>query len=342
MKQKLRILVTHELFMPDLAGGGEKIVYEYTKRLVQRGHDVTVLTTGNSAMKEYEGIRTVRLPIPRYLFNLAVPWIMKYGKDADIIQTNNYNAALPSYIAAKLLHKPVVCVAHGVYGRRWKAMRGPLFGTLSAFVEKLQLDRGYDRVVFYSDFARNQGAEIGVKDRTDVFYLGAEPDVFRPKRKEKYVLFVGRLEKQKGIDTLLEAAKRLPDVRFKLVGRGNLENIPDNVDILGFKTGKPLQDLFAHALVFCLPSLAETFGLVLLEAMSSGCAIISTVPLDYRGIKMEYGDVETLVSAIRRFVGDPKLAERLGKKNVLIAKKYDWEKFVDSLEKLYYKLLTTP
>ena len=342
MTRKFRILVTHELFMQDIAGGGEKIVYEYVKRLAARGHDVTVLTTGNPRIREYEGIRTVRLPIPRYLFNLAVPWIVKYGKDADIIQTNNYNAALPSYVAAKILRKPVVCVVHGVYGRRWKGMRGPLLGPLSAFVEKLQLDRGYDKVVFYSDFAREQGAEIGIKKRTEVFYLGAEPDVFRPKRKEKYVLFVGRLEKQKGIETLLEAAKRLPDVKFKLVGKGDLKNVPPNVDILGFKTGRPLHDLFAHALVFCLPSLTETFGLVLLEAMASGCAIISTVPLDYKGVRMEYGDVEVLVRSIRKFMDNPALAERIGKENVRLAKKYDWERFVDGLENLYCGLLASP
>ena len=63
---KLKILVTHELFMPDVSGGGEQIVYEYVKRLVARGHEVTVLTTGDPKIKEYEGIRTVRLPIPRY------------------------------------------------------------------------------------------------------------------------------------------------------------------------------------------------------------------------------------------------------------------------------------
>ncbi|MEM5814514.1 MAG: glycosyltransferase family 4 protein [Candidatus Aenigmatarchaeota archaeon] len=339
MNRKLRILVTHELFMPDIAGGGEKIVYEYVKRLVARGHYVTVLTTGNPKIRKYEGVKTIRLPVPRYLFNLAVPWVVKYGKDADVIQTNNYNAALPSYIAAKLLRKPIVCIVHGVYGRRWKEMRGPLFGALSAFVEKLQIGRGYDRVVFYSDFAREQGAEIGVKDRAEVFRLGAEPTVFRPKKKEKYVLFVGRLEKQKGVDTLVEAARKLPDVKFKFVGKGDLKDVPPNVEILGFRAGKELHDLFAHALVFCLPSLVETFGLVLLEAMSSGCAIVSTVPLDYKGVKFVHGDVDALAAAVRKFMDNPKLAERLGRENVIIAKKYDWEKFVDDLEKLYRGLL---
>lgn len=345
LKQKLKILVTHELFMPDFAGGGEKIVYEYAKRLGERGHDVTVLTTGNPKIKSYEGIKTIRLPIPRYSFNLAVPWILKYARKADIIQTNNYNAALPSFIAGKILRKPVVCIVHGVYGKRWKEMRGKLLGSLSAFVEKSQLGRGYDRTVFYSDFAREQGAEIGIKNRTEVFYLGINPQEFKPKKKEKYVLFVGRLEKQKGIENLLSVARRLPDIKFKLVGKGDIAKLKKsaskNVEFLGVKTGKELQNIFSRALVFCLPSVAETFGLVLLEAMASGCAIVSTVPLDYRGVRVQYGDNESLKHAIRKLVDNPKLAEKLGRENVKIAKKYDWEVFVDNLEKLYCKLLET-
>ncbi len=342
-KRKLKILVTHELFMPDFAGGGEKIVYEYTKRLVERGHVVIVLTTGNPKIREYEGIKTIRIPIPRYSFNLAVPWILKYARNADIIQTNNYNAALPSLIAGKILRKPVVCIVHGVYGKRWKEMRGGFFGKLSALIERTQLKRNYDRVVFYSDFAREQGAEIGIRDRTEIFYLGSNPKEFKPGKKERYVLFVGRLERQKGIENLLSVAKQLPGVKFKLAGKGDIKKLKKtaskNVDFLGVKTGKELQSLYSHALVFCLPSAAETFGLVLLEAMSSGCAIVSTVPLDYRGVKVHYGDNEALKHAIKELVENPKLAERLGKENVKIAKKYDWEVFADNLENLYYNLL---
>ncbi len=343
-KRKLKILVTHELFMPDFAGGGEKIVYEYTKRLAERGHDVTVLTTGNPKIKNYENIKTIRLPIPRYSFNLAVTWILKYGRKADIIQANNYNAALPSFIAGKILRKPVVCIVHGVYGKKWEEMRGRIFGNISALVEKMQLRHNYDRIVFYSDFAREQGLEIGIpRKRSEVFYLGLNPKEFKPKKKEKYVLFVGRLEKQKGVENLLQVAKQLPEIKFKLVGKGDIGKLKKtaskNIEFLGPKFGKELQELYSRALIFCLPSVAETFGLVLLEAMASGCAIVSTVPLDYRGVKVHYGDNEALKHAIRKLMDNPKLAERLGKENVKIAKKYDWEIFVDNLEKLYCELL---
>ncbi len=342
----MRILITHELFMPDFAGGGEKIVFEYAKRLKERGYDITVLTTGNPKIKDYEGIKTVRLPIPRYLFNFAFLWIAKYAKDFDIIQTNNYNACLPSFLAAKLTGKPVVCMVHGVYGNLWTKMRGKLFGAVSKFAEKIQLNRDYDKLVFYSDFALKQAIEIGIpKEKTTVNYLGINHKNYYPGKKEKYVLFVGRLAKQKGLEILLDAAKELPDIKFKIVGKGELERLKktaaNNVEFLGFRTGKELYELYAHASIFCLPSLAETFGLVILEAMASGCAIVSTVDLPYKGFKVEYGDKEGLKKAIKYLIDNPKLAEKMGKENIKTAKKFTWNKFVDNLEKIYKELLAS-
>ena len=282
--------------MPDFAGGGEKIVFEYTKRLVERGHDVAVLTTGNPKIKNYKGIKTIRLPVGRYFFNFAFLWIIKYAKKFDIIQTNNYNACLPSYLAGKLTGKPVVCIVHGAYGNLWIHMRGKIFGTLSRIIEKIQLNRKYDKIVFYSNFALKQGLEIGIKkEKTIVNYLGINHKNYYSGKKENYVLFVGRLAKQKGLENLLSVANELKDVKFRIVGSGEMEKIlkkkaSGNIEFLGFKSGRELYELYAHASVFCLPSLAETFGLVVLEAMASGCAIISTVDIPYKGFKVDYND----------------------------------------------------
>ena len=104
----MKILITHELFPPDIAGGGEIAVYEIVKRLMEKDIEIKVLTTGDPRIKEYDGIPTIRLPINRYLMNLALYSIYKHSKDCDLIHTNNYNACFPSYVAAKLLKKPIV------------------------------------------------------------------------------------------------------------------------------------------------------------------------------------------------------------------------------------------
>lgn len=337
----MKVLMTHELFMPDFHGGGEKIVYEITKGLISKGVEVTVLTTGDSSMKSFEGIPTIRLPVNRYLMNFAYHWILKYAKDFDIIQTNNYNACLPSLMAGRKLNKPVLCIVHGMYGDLWYQMRGHFFGYISKYVEKFQICRDYDRIIFYSDFAREQGLQVGIaKDRTEVIYPGIEHDNYYMGKKEPFVLFVGRLAKQKGLDYLLQAARELPDTTFKLVGEGEedkrLRSIaPDNVEFLGFMSGQLLFDLYSRAMVFCLPSVAETFGIVILEAMASGCAVVSTVPLEYEGFNVSVGDVKALKTSLEYLISNPDNTVELGRQNRKISQAFTWERFTERLIDVY-------
>lgn len=337
----MKILITHELFLPDFHGGGEKIVYEMARGLKEKGIEIKVLTTGNPKIKEFKNIRTIRIPINRYLMNFAVPWICKHAKDVDLIQTNNYNACLPSLIAGKLLKKPVVCMVHGMYRDRWIKMRGPILGTISKYMEKLQVDHSFDKIVFYSDFARDEGLRAGIPEKiTKIVLPGIEHEKYHVKKKDWFVLFVGRLAKQKGLDDLIEVAKELPDVHFKLVGSGEEEErlksiAPKNVEFVGFRSGKPLYELYARAAIFCLPSVAETFGLVLLEAMASGCAIVSTIPINYEGIKVDHGNKGQLKNAIQYLIDNKKMALKMGKINRRKAKEYTWNKFTNGLIKIY-------
>lgn len=340
----MKVLMTHELFMPDFHGGGEKIVYEITKGLINKGVEVTVLTTGDSSIKSFEGIPTIRLPVNRYLMNFAYPWILKHAKDFDIIQTNNYNACLPSLMAGRKLNKPVFCIVHGMYGDRWYQMRGRVRGYLSKQVEKFQICRDYDRIIFLSDFARDQGLEVGIpRDKTCVIHPGLEFENYKMGDKKPFVLFVGRLAKQKGLEYLIKAARELPDITFKFAGHGEEEvnlklNAPINVEFLGFVSTEDLYDLYSEALVFCLPSVAETFGVVILEAMASGCAIVSTVsPVEYKGFKVKVGDVEALQTSLKYLIDNPEKAVDLGRENRKIAQAFTWKSFTERLIDVYSK-----
>jgi glycosyltransferase involved in cell wall biosynthesis len=342
----MKVLITHELFPPDVAGGGEIAVYETAKRLMQHGVEIKVLTTGNPKIKEYNGIQTIRLPIPRYLMNiLAIPWIIKYARDVDLIHTNNYNACFPSFIAAKLLRKPIVCHVHEVYSKKWFSMRGFILGALSMLVERFQVCHSYDKFIFFSEHMRNSAVKIGIPlEKTEVIKPGVDFKKFKVAKKEPYVLFVGNLIRRKGLDYLIEVAKELSYVKFLIVGRGKekkrLEAMaPENVKFLGYVSEKKLVDLYAKALIFCLPSLGEGFGLVLLEAMASGCAIVSTIPLDYEGFKVGMGNVDQLVNSIDWLIKNQKEAKKMGKRNREKVKEYDWDKFIKRLIKIYEELV---
>jgi len=100
-----------------------------------------------------------------------------------------------------------------------------------------------------------------------------------------------------------------------------------------------LIDLYSRALIFCLPSIGEGFGLVLLEAMASACAIVSTVPLDYEGIRVQSENVEQLSNAIKYLIDNKNVAKKMGKINRVKAKEYSWDKFTKRILEIYEELI---
>ncbi len=343
----MKVLLTHEIFPPQIHGGGEIVVAKMAELLSERGIGVKVLTTGDPKIKEYNNIETIRIPVNRYLMNLAYPSILKHARDCDIIQTNNYNACFPSLLAAKTLRKPIVCLVHGMYGNRWFDMRGPLFGGISKKIEAFQIKHDFNKIIFLSEYARKAGIEVGIKKEiTEVVKPGVPRNFksYKVGKKEPFVLFVGRLAKQKGIKYLIEAARKIPNTKFILVGREEddahlKETAPNNVVFKGFVSDQELLDLYSRALVFCLPSIGETFGLVLLEAMASGCAVVSTVPLDYYGERVDIKDSEALKDAINKIIRNEKNALQIGMKNRKLASEYNWKNFIDRVIKIYEDLI---
>jgi glycogen(starch) synthase len=148
------------------------------------------------------------------------------------------------------------------------------------------------------------------------------------------VLFVGRLEPRKGIDTLLEAAGPLlagrPDVRLRIVGADNphANGRPDafagyaseQVIFAGELEDDALFDAYAGADVFCGPSRYESFGLVHVEAMMMGLPVAAcdvggmreTVVDGETGLLVAPGDAEALRGALERLVEDADLRARMG------------------------------
>ncbi|MBU0459634.1 MAG: glycosyltransferase family 4 protein [Nanoarchaeota archaeon] len=343
----LRILITHELFPPDFAGGGEKLVYETAKNLQQRGHQVKVLTTGNPKIKQYENIRTIRLSRNRYLMNFAFFKILKEARWADIIQTSTYNACFPSWLAGKIFHKPVVCLVMGYWGKQWQYMRKGIKGFFSQLIEKIQVHRSFDQKIFLSDFSRDFAFRSGMNKRnTIIINPGVEIENYHPIKKENFVLFSGRFAQQKGVYDCLKVAQLLPKVKFVMMGWGEEEekirkNSPKNVQFsnLSLKAGKPFFEMYGKAPIFFLPSYGETFGFVLVEAMASGCAIVSTIPLGYKGFLIKPKNVQQMARAIDYLVKHPSGTAKLGKKNIELAKKFTWEKYIDQLLQVYAKVL---
>ncbi len=193
---------------------------------------------------------------------------------------------------------------------------------------------------------------LGIRDRSKIYRRS------RPANdKEVRVLFVGRLERRKGVDTLLEAAAKLcpqfPTAHFVICGKdtpytddgrsykdlfveANPKLVRDGrVTFTGHVTEEELYQHYADADVFVLPSRYESFGLVLLEAMVYGVPVVGMriggmqeiVIEGDNGYLAEPGDPVSLADKLRPLLGDADLRRRMGRRSREI---YD-EKFSASI-----------
>jgi glycosyltransferase involved in cell wall biosynthesis len=350
----MRVLVTHERFLPDYSGGCEYGVYHLARGLREHGVGVSVLTTGDPRKSEYDGLATRRLPVHRYRMNLAVKDVVECARDADLIQTSNYHASLPAMMAGRRLRKPVVLLVTALCGRAWLDTRGVVLGRAYVWWERFLMHQPFSRIVFPSEHSRQAGLRMGIAaSRCVVIHPGFEQHLFKPAlQKEDTVLFVGKFERRKGVHEVLEVARRLPHVPFRLLGWGpeieairqaaspnvSIEFLPPGA-IMDETRASVLASAFGRASIFFLPSKAESFGLVLVEAMASGCAVVSTVPLNYEGAHVAEGDVPQMTAAIRRLSDDPDTTAELGRRNVALAREYNWDTFSRALIEIYRNVL---
>ena len=175
------------------------------------------------------------------------------------------------------------------------------------------------------------------------------------------ILFVGRLEKRKGLRYLLEAYSKLkwemPNTRLIVVGPGN----PDkesyrilsshglrDVEFAGRVSYDELPRYYATADIFCSPATGgESFGIVLLEAMSAGKPVVASDIEGFRGIMTdgEQGllvtkkDTGGLANALGRLARDPELRSKLGGQGSRSAEDYRWEVVADRVEEYYNRCI---
>jgi glycosyltransferase involved in cell wall biosynthesis len=229
----------------------------------------------------------------------------------------------------------------GLFGDAWLSMRGPVAGRLWRYWERLLMTLPYDRVSFLSEFSRDAGLKMGVKpERILISSPGVNAAEFSPAGEKSGVLFVGKLHSRKGVDVVLDVARALPSVPFRLVGWGDdagrlRASAPTNTSFYEMPPPDELSRMFDSAEIFFLPSRAETFGIAILQAMAAGCPVVSTVPLQYEGCRTAVDDRPAMIRAIERLSGDRKLCRELGARNRETACLFTWESFCGTLYETY-------
>lgn len=305
-------------------------------------------------------------PVPAFLAG-ANPALQTLGVDlefvqatsnVDLVHSHTWYANLGGHISALLHGIPHVLTAHSLEPLRpWKEEQLGGGYRVSSWVEQTSYEAA-TRIIAVSEGMRRdvlQAYPDVDPDRVDVVHNGIDTAVYRPDPDPRpleglgitrpYVLFVGRITRQKGIVHLIHAARRFDDgVQLVLcasspdtpeigtetaeaVARLREERGDDAVVWIQDQVDRPrLIALFSQALAFACPSIYEPLGIVNLEAMACETAVVASavggipeVVVDGEtGLLVPYDAAEprafehALGDAVNSLAADPERARRMG------------------------------
>ncbi len=293
----MRILLSSYRFSPDV-GGIETVSEILAREFREAGHEVRVVTMTRSNRNETGEFSVIRRPDKRHLVRLA-HW-------CDVLFQNNISlwSLWPTLLMRKpwlVVHQTWITRTDGTVG--WQDM---LKRFLLGFGEASSISKAVAKTVPTSAIVPNPFQD-------DVFKL--LPGIPR----EREIVFVGRLVSDKGGDILLQALAPLKRIgihpRATIVGSGpeeiRLRELADTlgvsaqVEFVGVKKGTELAQLLnAHRILVVPSRWAEPFGIVALEGIACGCAVIGSENGGLReaigpcGITFPNGNVNALANAI--------------------------------------------
>jgi len=184
----------------------------------------------------------------------------------------------------------------------------------------------------------------------------------------RLLLFVGRLERLKGVETAIRALALLrdrahDDLRLIVLGEdvrdgdesekerlkavASALGVRDRVDFLGSVAHHELPYFYAAADVCVMPSYSESFGLVALEAQACGRPVVasgvsglrSVVRDEVSGYLIDGHDPAAYAERIGRLLADPELAQQMGRRGRLLAQRFSWTRTADRLEGLFENVI---
>ncbi len=201
--------------------------------LRDNGHTVEIMSSKNTFTIPIKGLKNPSFMISSLLKS-------KFKKGFDIVHAHN----IPAAYAMKNISGKKILSLHGIFSQQIDELHGKTIGTVS---EKLEHDalKCADAITVISKHSQEYYSKLGFKtiqipNAINLENLPQDED----RRFKKQIIFVGRLSKEKGIETIVEVSKKLPnDINLLIIGSGpesekikKLSETLDNIHYLGYLT----------------------------------------------------------------------------------------------------------
>jgi phosphatidylinositol alpha-mannosyltransferase len=378
----MKICIVSDAYYPYPSGVSEYTFY-LAKYLRRRGHKVKILTTNYPNERGIEGkefeedvIRIGRVFFLRANKSYATPTIglgvsrivkeFLNKENFDILQL--HTPLLPpslsfySLLASKTAN---IAVFHSATFRIWSFGKNIFRKFFKEYQKKII------KLVAVSPSARDCVLSY-VPGDYKIIPCGVDIERFndKVKPKEKFlknsnykILFLGRLDRRKGLPELLKAfsvvKNKLKDAILIVAGRGPLEKkckklarklkIENSVFFEGFIPENEVPSYYSSCDVYCSPAIGgESFGIVLLEAMACKKPVLASrikgydfiIKDGFNGIFFNPQDPKDIAKKIIKILKDKNLREKISKNAFSFAKEYSWEKIAGEYEKVYIEAIS--
>jgi 1,4-alpha-glucan branching enzyme len=370
---QLKILILSWEYPPNIVGGLSRHVYGLSVHLAEQGHQVHVVTARNGSLAAYEMMNGVHVHRVAPLnnqdddflswivgLNLAMSFLVeKIATDTkfDIVHAHDWLVGSSAITVKEFLSIPLLSTIHATeHGRN-----NGIHTDMQRFIHEKehQLITESDQVIVCSQYMREEllaNFQLSDKKMT-IIPNGIEQsdvkvnpnEIYPFIKNRKYIFSVGRIVKEKGFETLIEAAQaakdRGQDIYFVIAGKGPMleryrkmvteKQLDNHIAFIGYVTDEERNALLANCEIAVFPSLYEPFGIVALEAMILAKPTIVSETGGLKGIVMNRqtgllmipGDAESLLTNIDHLLENPQTAKEIGIKGMKIVKSlYGWKR----------------
>lgn len=378
-KQKRSILMISWEFPPMMVGGLARHVFDLSRALVQEGNEVHVVTSHVAGYPDYEvnqgvhvhrvqglqpeaesfydWVGSLNVAMSRYIVQLA------RKQSFDVIHAHDWLVGVAAKAVKRALKLPLLATIHATEHGRNNGIHSDLQYEINQ--KEWELTYEADRVIVCSEYMKTEVESIFSlpENKLAVIPNGVDLALIRPKEavpatsdNDVFTIFsVGRMVKEKGFQTVIDAAEILEEqgakIRFVIAGKGPMleayrkqvgERQLQSVTFLGFISDEERNDWFSRCDATIFPSYYEPFGIVALEGLAAGKATIVSdtgglagiISHGENGLKIIPGDERSMVTQVLYAYNHPIVREGLATQGLRDVKsKFDWSTIAKQTER---------